>query len=34
LKAKKEDFEKIPEYIEHLNNLKTTKKDNYVSINY
>ncbi|NVP18177.1 DNA adenine methylase [Candidatus Gracilibacteria bacterium] len=34
LKATKKDFEKIPEYIEHLNNLKTTKKDNYVSINY
>ena len=34
LKATKKDFEKIPEYIEHLNNLKTSKKDNYVSINY
>lgn len=34
LKATKKDFQKIPKYIEHLNNLKTTKKDNYVSINY
>lgn len=34
LKATKKDFEKVPEYIEHLNNIKTTKKDNYVSLNY